>query len=433
MVRLCVYTFTTEFQVTEQQSTGQSPGEAHRRGRPTLEEASAIPARIIAAASELFLDLGFESATMELIAQQAHVSKRTLYDRFHSKEEVFLASVEAMSARKRAELDGLRVTSRTLRNALVELTNKLIEIVATPELVAFERMIAAEQRRFPDLAERRLRTGRERILRFVELVMRKYAPYSQMSTQQVAHYADLFVSMVALPQVRQSLLPDDIGFGSGARDLESCIDIFIRGTADGVAGGASLPANHVTGAVPRHRRGGARSRILAAAVERFSSASYEDTSLREIAADAKVDVAYVHRSFGSKEALFREALDAASRGDELATICSSPQLARSIASMYATRHNRPGGHSPLDIMIHSLGSPTAVAALKRKLMSDLVTPLSGRLAPPGELRAIMISSLLIGVGMSASILQMPALLGDDSSVEALLEGVVETIMTRKLA
>ena len=53
-----------------------------------------------------------------------------------------------------------------------------------------------------------------------------------------------------------------------------------------------------------------RERILKAAMLRFSTYSYEETGLRDIATDVGVDTAYVHRSFGSKEKLFREAVDA---------------------------------------------------------------------------------------------------------------------------
>lgn len=51
-----------------------------------------------------------------------------------------------------------------------------------------------------------------------------------------------------------------------------------------------------------------RRRIIDAAAARFARQSFEETGLREIAADAGVDVAYVHRSFGSKERLFEETL-----------------------------------------------------------------------------------------------------------------------------
>ncbi|TXH17031.1 MAG: TetR/AcrR family transcriptional regulator, partial [Gammaproteobacteria bacterium] len=59
------------------------------------------------------------------------------------------------------------------------------------------------------------------------------------------------------------------------------------------------------------RKGSAtRDRILNAAILRFARSSYESVGLRDIAADAGVDVAYVHRCFGSKERLFAESLEA---------------------------------------------------------------------------------------------------------------------------
>ncbi|MFD2029187.1 TetR/AcrR family transcriptional regulator [Ancylobacter dichloromethanicus] len=66
---------------------------------------------------------------------------------------------------------------------------------------------------------------------------------------------------------------------------------------------ASTRSNHGT----QNRRPGegtTRQTILTAAAKRFASASYDEVSLRDISADVDVDVAYVHRSFGSKENLF---------------------------------------------------------------------------------------------------------------------------------
>ena len=60
-----------------------------------------------------------------------------------------------------------------------------------------------------------------------------------------------------------------------------------------------------------------RDRILKAAILRFSAHSYDDTGLRDIAADVGVDMAYVHRSFGSKEKLFYEAVKASGRPEQL--------------------------------------------------------------------------------------------------------------------
>ena len=49
----------------------------------------------------------------------------------------------------------------------------------------------------------------------------------------------------------------------------------------------------------------------------LGNVGYCDTSLRDIAAAAEVDVAYVHRSFGSKAEIFRHALAALDPLDDI--------------------------------------------------------------------------------------------------------------------
>lgn len=52
----------------------------------------------------------------------------------------------------------------------------------------------------------------------------------------------------------------------------------------------------------------AKTRIIEAAVLLFARTPFSETSLRDIATAAQVDVAYVHRAFGSKSEIFRQAL-----------------------------------------------------------------------------------------------------------------------------
>src|SRR5690349_19432091 len=54
-------------------------------GRPSALRIAAIDPIIREAALELFLETGFEAVTMDMIAQRAQISKRTLYKRYRSK------------------------------------------------------------------------------------------------------------------------------------------------------------------------------------------------------------------------------------------------------------------------------------------------------------------------------------------------------------
>src|SRR3990167_5310940 len=49
---------------------------------------------IIDAARKTFLARGYDGASMDVIALTAGVSKRTVYNRFRSKEELFAAAIE---------------------------------------------------------------------------------------------------------------------------------------------------------------------------------------------------------------------------------------------------------------------------------------------------------------------------------------------------
>lgn len=153
-----------------------------------------------------------------------------------------------------------------------------------------------------------------------------------------------------------------------------------------------------------------RDRILAAAILRFSRHAYEETGLRDIAADVGVDVAYVHRCFGSKERLFTEALRATTRADRLlADVASDPAsvLARLIFSEDGPRS--PDEVTPLDIIIRSLSSPKAASVLRAFIVEDFIVPLSEKLGRPGMREASMIAAFLVGIGIMRTVLQVAPL------------------------
>src|SRR5882724_2632250 len=49
---------------------------------------------ILRTAKDVFLELGFERASMDVVAARASTSKRTLYAHFESKDKLFLAVVD---------------------------------------------------------------------------------------------------------------------------------------------------------------------------------------------------------------------------------------------------------------------------------------------------------------------------------------------------
>jgi AcrR family transcriptional regulator len=179
--------------------------------------------------------------------------------------------------------------------------------------------------------------------------------------------------------------------------------------------------------VARRRSGQAtRQRILEAAIVRFSRHSYEETGLRDIAADAEVDVAFVHRSFGSKERLFAEAVKSAFQiEDTLATEKGElgVTLARRILEPSIDRALELVG--PLDIVVRSLSSPRAIPILRRLISKDFIGPLTAKLGDAAPSRATLVAACLMGISLFRNVLSF-APLRDKSSVG--LEPLVASIL-----
>jgi AcrR family transcriptional regulator len=173
-----------------------------------------------------------------------------------------------------------------------------------------------------------------------------------------------------------------------------------------------------------------RERILDAAVLRFSRNSYEETGLRDIAADVGVDVAYVHRCFGSKAELFAEAVAVTIRAEEL--LSGEPaRLAHTLAKqLFTSDGSQPeDGPGKLDIIIHSLTSPAATSILREFIMNDFIKPLSAKLDQPTVQKAAFVTALITGLGIMRNVLQMDPLLDDEGGeLESYLTTLLKTIM-----
>ncbi|KPF89991.1 TetR family transcriptional regulator [Rhodopseudomonas sp. AAP120] len=170
-----------------------------------------------------------------------------------------------------------------------------------------------------------------------------------------------------------------------------------------------------------------RDRILEAAILRFARQSYEATGLRDIAADVDVDVAYVHRCFGSKERLFAAAVEATLK-PELLLSGTAADLAATLAHELFHHAEGYGPHDvrPLDIVIHSLSSADASRVLRDVVARSFIEPLAAKLGHADALNASLITALLAGTGILRTVLGIAPLQETEG-------GRLEAMMTAALA
>lgn len=173
-----------------------------------------------------------------------------------------------------------------------------------------------------------------------------------------------------------------------------------------------------------------RERILNAAIRRFSRHSYEATGLRDIAADVGIDVAYVHRSFGSKERLFAAAVEASIQPERF--LAGNPgDLAATLTRQVLVRDVMHGNAEigPLDIVIHSLSSPEASRVLREVMVNDFIDPLANKLDLKTTTPAALIAALLVGAGILRSVLAVaPMMETEGGALEQMMTDALKTMM-----
>jgi TetR/AcrR family transcriptional regulator, mexJK operon transcriptional repressor len=151
-------------------ATGPSGGGGPAAGRATRRSGRGRPAgasgpkgqAIAAAALRLFLRDGYERTSVDAIAAEAGVSKRTIYNRYGDKENLFLSvlrdSYTAMMLTLReiaeAHLGEERLAARD-RDVQQDLTAFAREVTArlttAPERIGLARLVLAEAPFFPGL------------------------------------------------------------------------------------------------------------------------------------------------------------------------------------------------------------------------------------------------------------------------------------------
>lgn len=110
--------------------------------------------QILQGALPIFLQDGYEGASMDRVAAAAGVSKITIYKHFQDKEGVFTALIEQVTAERFDTILSGFDTAAPPAIALRQLAHTLLNRMAVDEeYIAFLRLLIGESGRFPALAQ----------------------------------------------------------------------------------------------------------------------------------------------------------------------------------------------------------------------------------------------------------------------------------------
>ena len=171
-----------------------------------------------------------------------------------------------------------------------------------------------------------------------------------------------------------------------------------------------------------------RGNILRAAQRLFSRKGYDGTSVRAVAAQARVDPALVLHFFGSKAELFAQSLHLPLDPAELEALLEGDRgtLGRRIAEFYFHRVFRERSATVLSLLRSCVTNPEAAAMLRRAIETTAVALLTRHF--PGEeaaLRGELCASHMMGLFLARHILHIEPLASEDE--ERLIDTVAPAL------
>jgi TetR/AcrR family transcriptional regulator, mexJK operon transcriptional repressor len=172
-------------------------------GRPTAIQAQRRHDELLDAALDLFLDKGFEQATIETIADSVGMTKHTVYARYADKAALFKAAVQR-------SIERLVVHPATLRAldigdvgaTLAAVARLRIDQVMTPAGLKQQRIINTESYRFPEIFTMAYQQNTRPIVEFLAGLLRRETAAGTLAVTDPERAAVVFLSMVVSGPVR---------------------------------------------------------------------------------------------------------------------------------------------------------------------------------------------------------------------------------------
>ncbi len=156
--------------------------------------------RMLAAATRLFIERGFDGTSVDEIIQAVGGSKTTLYSAFGNKQGLFAAVVGDVTTRLDAAIAVGDARAGTRRRQPVEVLTDVgtaaMTIVLSEEVIGLYRLAVAEANRYPDLARSFWEKGPSSARAGLAAYFTDATAHGELAVDDPAEAAELFLGML---------------------------------------------------------------------------------------------------------------------------------------------------------------------------------------------------------------------------------------------
>ncbi len=150
---------------------------------------------ILVAAKDLFLQLGYEGSSMDAIAQEAGVSKLTVYNHFKDKENLFVAAIEHHGDTLLPPLDFDLKADMRIETALYNISVRFQSITYSKEGLELHRLMCSMTQQNPQLVHNFFNAGPARVLKHMTRLLQQANQQHKLATPNSKLAAERFLSL----------------------------------------------------------------------------------------------------------------------------------------------------------------------------------------------------------------------------------------------
>ncbi|HHX36216.1 MAG TPA: TetR/AcrR family transcriptional regulator [Gammaproteobacteria bacterium] len=207
------------------------PKQTHKLG-PGRPKNLTKRAAILDAAQVLFLQHGYEGSSMDAIAQEAGVSKLTVYNHFTDKETLFCAAIEAKCETQLTQLfvSPAETPPSNLRECLLGIAHSFQVLVDSPESLAMHRLIISHAQSNPALSHLFYEATALRIINKMEQLLIRIDNAKQLDIKNTKQAAEHFFILLKGTRNLQLLVgyQPETALTDIHQHVEDVVDLFIK-------------------------------------------------------------------------------------------------------------------------------------------------------------------------------------------------------------
>lgn len=213
-----------------EKASGEKASGSRKAGRP-LDAAKRHA--IVESAAHHFFHHGYAATAIEQVAADAGVSKVTIYNQFGDKRALFTAAVECECEKMRGHFSLETMPAGTIRDRLTAIGEAVFAFLFRPEMMQFERRIAAETEIDPAIGAAFLEAGPWRMKLGFAAWLGHAADSGELAIGDCQLAAEQFVSMCKGMGDLERRFGAEVAPENSARRIAGAVDVFLAayGTA----------------------------------------------------------------------------------------------------------------------------------------------------------------------------------------------------------